>query len=271
MTFFGLQRTGEPTDRGILLESLVAGALGIGCGLVLFPLEASLIGVFLCAFAQMATTEELLERNRVQIYDQGVRPRRANFLLARSLLVLFLGILASYVVAVQLSPADRLDEWFDRQLGEFIGGSITDVHFGTAGDLAARNGLVLFVCFLFALIYRHGGMLLVLAWNASRWGVIFSYIAVRASDQDDVVVWSYLLRTMIAILPHLILEAVAYILAAMSGVFLSKALEKYDVGSVLFTAVVAAVIRLSVISGLILIVAATVEAELAPRLVALLF
>ncbi len=271
MYFFGLSRQGDPSDRHVLVEALAAGALGIGCGLVLFPREASLIGVFLCAFALSLTTEELLDRNATHIYEERLPSRKANAILARSLFVQFFGIFATYIIAVQLAPLDRLDEWFDRQLGEFVGGAITDVRFGTIGELTTRNGLVMVVCFLFALIYRHGGMLLVLAWNASRWGVIFSYIARRAAEDEHVEVWTYLLKTMLCILPHLFLEAVAYILIAMSGVFLSKALEKYELGSDVFNSVLGAVIRIAVVAVFTLFAAAAVEALVAPALVGALF
>ena len=271
MVFFGVRRRGRIRNHLVFAESLLASGLGIVCGLLLFPREASLIGLFLCVFAQTRTVEALLDRNRIEILEKGKDPGQANRAMALSLFVLFLGILITYMVCVQLAPADQLEHWFDRQLGNFIGGSITDVEFGTFSQLIRHNGLVLVVCFLFALIYRHGGMLLVLAWNASRWGVIFSYIARFASvDYGENGVY-YLLRTVAAILPHLALEAVAYILAAMSGVFLSKAFEKYELRSDRFRIVLDACVRIAFASILTLAAAAVVESWVTPLLVAALF
>jgi len=191
--------------------------------------------------------------------------------MATSLFMLFLGIFLAYVIAVQLAPFEELDNWFDRQLGNFMGGSMADVHFADFAGILRRNALVLLVSFLFALFYRHGGMLLVLAWNASKWGVIFSYVARMAARNEDVFLPIYLGRTFVCIIPHLFAEALAYILVAMSGVFLSKGLAKYSLSSKEFTQVGGAVLRIALMAVVILVVAGALEAYLAPVLVTALF
>ena len=62
-----------------------------------------------------------------------------------------------------------------------------------------------------------------------------------------------------------------YILIAMAGVFLSKALEKYEIGTPSFAAVGWAAFRLSVGAITTLATAAAVEAYVAPRLIAAVF
>lgn len=260
-----------PPDRVVLAESVLAVSLGIVAGVLAFGREASVVGVFLTALAQAGTVERLLDRNRAQIWEGGVPPRRANLQLAQSLTVLFLGVFATYVAAVQLTPEERVNAWFERQLGSFLAGSMREVAFGSVSALLERNALVLVACFAVAFVYRHGGMLLVLAWNASRWGVIFSYVARTAALDEGDSVASHLLRTLAAILPHLLFEAVAYVLVAMAGVFLSKALEKYPIGSAPFRQVGRAVGRLVAVGALTLAAAAALEAWVAPRLVAALF
>lgn len=271
MYFFGIHRKGEIRERAVFVEAVAASGMGIACGLALFPREASLIGVFLCAFAQFKTVEALLDRNADQIYDDMMNPYRANWVLAQSLTVLFFGIFLTYIAVVMMAPMDQLDLWFERQLGSFGGSSITDIDWGTPWTLMRRNGLVLVVCFLFALLYQHGGMLLVLAWNASKWGVIFAYLARVGSADAGMSVPGYVARTMAAIVPHLIFEAVAYVLIAMAGVFLSKALQKYPIGSPRFQAVSHAATRIVAFAALALVAAALLEALVAPRLVDLLF
>ena len=266
-----LHSMGPFSGRVLSSYALASTGLGIGCGLLLFPNEASLIGVVLVAFSQARVVEGLLDRNRDEIWGGDVKPGVANRKLAMALLTLFMGVFAAYVAAVQLAPVDSMEHWFDRQLGNFVGGSMLDIHFGTFTELLSRNGLVLVGCFAFALIYRHGGMLLVLAWNASRWGVIFSYIARVASMNPDVDTAGYLGRTMVSILPHLVLEAIAYILVAMSGVFLSKAITKYAISSDEFLQVGTAVLKIAGAAVAILVLAAAVEARLAPVLVDTLF
>ena len=271
-----LDRTAGRKDFGngsIFLQATLGTVLGIGAGFVLFPAEASPIGVFLVALAQHRTVEALLDRNRDEIWGgaEGARGARgANFRLAISLLVFFLGVLVTYSAATLLVPEARLPDLFGRQLGDFDVVSITDVVFDDLGGILGNNVLVMLACFLFSLLYRHGGMLLVLAWNASVWGVIFPYIARTAPDRSAGAV-VYFLKSFVSIFPHLLLEAVGYVLVAMAGVFLSKALQKYELGSPRFTQVAGAVGRLVALSALTLALAGVVEACVAPTLIRFFF
>ena len=261
------------TDFGnghIFLQATLGTVLGIGAGFVLFPAEASLIGVFLVALAQHRTVETLLTRNRDEIWG-GVRtPGDANLRLAVSLLVFFLGVLATYSAATLLVPEARLQSLFGRQLGDFDAISITAVVFDDLSGILGHNLLVMLACFLFSLLYRHGGMLLVLALNASVWGVVFPFIARTAPDRSAGAT-IYFVKSFISIFPHLLLEAVGYVLVAMAGVFLSKALQKYEVGSDRFNQVGLAVGKLSALAAATLALAAAVEAYLAPALISVFF
>jgi len=269
-----LDRISGRKDLGngqIFLQATVGTVLGIGAGFVLFPAEASLIGVFLVALAQHRTVEALLDRNRDEIWGGKRRPMDANFRLALSLLVFFLGVLLTYSAATLLVPESRLMALFERQIGDFDVVSITAVVFDDLGAILGHNILVLLACFLFSLLYRHGGMLLVLAWNASVWGVVFPYIARTAPDLGAGGTVVYFLKSFASIFPHLLLEAVGYVLVAMAGVFISKALQKYEVGSDQFNQVAMAVGKLAVLAGLVVALAGVVEAYVAPALISILF
>jgi uncharacterized membrane protein SpoIIM required for sporulation len=263
--------SGEYGNGIVLLEATVVSILGIGCGFVLFPAEASLIGVFLIAFAQARTVEALLNRNRDEIWGGVYPPFRANYRLALSLFTLFMGILLTYAAVTLMVPEQRLIGLFERQIGDYGGHSITEVVFDNLGGVLAHNAIVMVACFLFSLIYRHGGMLLVLAWNASVWGVVFPYIARTAPDQSAGGAIVYFAKSFASIFPHLLLEAIAYILIAMAGVFLSKALQKYEMGSAKFNQVAMAVARIALLAGVFLVVASIVEALVAPALITALF
>ena len=113
-------------------------------------------------------------------------------------------------------------------------------------------------------------MLLVLAWNASVWGVVFPFIARTAPDQSAGAV-GYFLKSFVSIFPHLLLEAVGYVLVAMAGVFLSKSLQKYEVGSARFNQVAVAAGKLVVLASGMVALGGVVEAVVAPALIGLLF
>lgn len=267
----GFQRDETPRNLVLFAQSLVASAVGIGAGFLLFPAEASLIGVFLVALSQARVVELLLARNRDEIWDRRRPAARANLRLAASLLTVFLGILLTYSAATLLVPAVRLEPLFGRQIGDFGGHSITDVVFDGLPAVLAHNLLVLVVCFLFSLAYRHGGMLLVLAWNASVWGVVFPYIARTAPDRAAGGAGLYFAKTFVCIFPHLLVEAAAYVGIAMAGVFLSKAVQKYGLASAAFRQVLGAAARIALLALGLLVVASVIEALVAPALVRALF
>ena len=260
-----------PSNMRLFLHSILAAAAGITIGFVLFPSEASLIGVFLIAIAQGTTVHALLERNRDEVWNQLISTFRANIRLASGLFVVFLGILFTYAASTLLVPVEQLLPLFDRQIGNFGGHSITDVAFDNFSGILLHNGLVAAACFLFSLLYQHGGMLLVLGWNASVWGVVFAYIARTAPDAGSTGPVVYFLKSFLCIFPHLFLEALAYVLVAMGGVFLSKALGKYKVDSSRFAQVGGAILRVVLTSMALLVLASAVEAVLAPTLVEWLF
>lgn len=235
------------------------------------PPAAGTIGLVLLVVRQMDTVGALLDRNRDDIWVEQRDPRAANLQLARSLLVLFFGVLCAYALAVLLLDADRLEEWFGPQLGAYAHGPLTDVDFGAARDLLAHNGRVMAIAFFFALVYREGGLLFVLGWNASRWGILFSYAALMAHQEGAGSVMGHVVRTMICVLPHLVLEVVAYVLVAMAGVFLHKALRRYQLTSARFARVGRAVLVLVAIAAVALGAAAVAESRLAPWLVDRLF
>lgn len=260
-----------PGDGVLFLQALVSGVVGIGFGFLVFPAEASLIGVFLVTLSQARVVDALLVRNRDAIWDGDERPARANLRLARSLLVLFLGIFVAYTVTTLVTPEAELLALFERQIGDFGGHSIAAVRFDAFPVVLGHNALVMVVSFLCALVYRHGGMLLVLAWNASVWGVVFPYVARTAPDVAAGGPVLYTLATHVCIAPHLLLEASAYLTAAMAGVFLSKAVQKYRLDSPEFRQVTRAVARIAVVALALLGAAAAAESFLAPALVGALF
>ena len=114
-------------------------------------------------------------------------------------------------------------------------------------------------------------MLLVLAWNASTWGAVFSYLSLLASEDPEISLLPYMGKTFFCILPHLVVEAITYVLIAMSGVFLSRAVTKYKILSDEFSQVGEAVLNILVMGAVLLIAASFLEGIWAPWAVELVF
>jgi len=143
--------------------------------------------------------------------------------------------------------------------------------FGSISDILDRNIIVAMGTLVAALIYRHGGVILVLAWNASTWGAVFACVIRMASESQEESLIVYAIQTLIYILPHLITEAVGYILIAMSGVFSLRAITRHSFQSRALLQVGGAVLNILITGFLMLLIAATIEAFWAPHAIQFMF
>ena len=244
---------------GALLRGVLWSAVGFVAAHVFFPGEAPVVAVTLMALGQADYVEALLDRNRAEIYGGQMPARRANLRMARELCGLFLGIFAAYVAAVFLVPSERMGPVFGSLLGEFGGVRLREVDFGEFGVLMQRNLAVLLAGFLVSTLYRHGGILLILAWNAARWGVVLGAVGRLELSAGG----AGAALPVLLVLPHLLFEALAYVLAAMAGAFLGRGALRHKLTSPVFQQVGVAVLVLLLLSGLALIVASAFESNLA--------
>lgn len=243
---------------GAFIRGAVWSTLGLAAAHVVFPGEAPIVSVILIALGQANYVEALLDRNRNEVYGGVLRAREANRRMARELVGLFLGIFAAYTLAVFVVKEAHLEQAFGSMLGEFYGTRLSQVDFGTFGLLMQRNLAVLLAGFLISLLYRHGGILLILAWNAARWGVVLGCVGRREVEAGGLGAG----LAVSVVLPHLVFEALAYVLAAMAGAFLGRSLLRHKVGSPTFNNVGIAVLSLLGLSVVTLAVASAFEASL---------
>ncbi len=256
----------------LFLFSIAASILGIAASLILFPQEASIISVFLASFTLLALVNKLFDINRQEIWGNITTPFQANKKLGLSLLIIFIGIMLGYGLYTLILDPEKIRSLFARQLGSYkdVGCifSLSDIDFGTFGQLLKHNLTVLLVVLLFSLFYRSGGILLIIAWNASAWGVIFSYIARGAMQFVGVKRGLItLLISYASVFLHLVTESAGYILCAMTGFFLSKACVKYFNDTAKLLRVTRAALLIFILSILLIILSALIESQLTPKII----
>lgn len=141
-------------------------------------------------------------------------------------MALFCGIYLTYTAYAFLMALSGMPvvTVFGEQLAPEVGG----LHGGAAsmGELflriATNNWWVLFACFLLALIAGNASIFFIV-WNASAWGTIFGFRAVEAAIHGGAFgPWVNLFIILIITLPHVFLEGLAYIIAAVSGGIMSE-------------------------------------------------
>jgi hypothetical protein len=108
---------------------------------------------------------------------------------------------------------------------------------------------------------------LAVAWNASVWGATFGVLARRFGAEASISVAEAYLRVMAACGVHMLLEAAAYTMAGLAGVFLSKGLLQYALDSAPMAAIVETVGVMLLVGFGVVVAGAVWEAQLAPVLV----
>lgn len=222
---------GTPRTVQLFGEGIAVALFGTAFAWWLFPDEVSLIAVFLAAITTSDSIERVLTWNRDAIFDRGVRPLRANLTLALKLLGMFLGCVVGFSALGLALPLELVEQLFSHQLQAATEQSFPTLHFGSAVGLGLNNLYVLLFFFAIALPFQQGGVMLAIAWNASVWGSTFSVLARHWSLEGGPSVVHAWLRVMAACTPHMALEAAAYTLAGLAGVFVSKAFHKHALDS----------------------------------------
>jgi uncharacterized membrane protein SpoIIM required for sporulation len=195
----------------------IAAALSTVIALVVgahyFPTVRVMATAALIALSLTTLTQRHLDENRVAIWELKHSPYHANFRLAVYFLKIFTAI---FIVSCVFDLVDageiRPHEWqMPRYRNDFA-------------SLFAHNCGVLLACALLALVYGSGALTLVLTWNALNWSESLIPVLVQSAEGD-----ASRLVQVILLLPHLVCEVLAYVLAGMVGVFLGKAIMRYTV------------------------------------------
>ncbi|MFT4325978.1 MAG: stage II sporulation protein M [Candidatus Woesearchaeota archaeon] len=191
----------EKSHHAVFLGFMYA-ILGILIAGILFPHDVGIMSVVFTTIL-LTHTIHIIIRDKEHHLRKNITP---------FLLWLFGGVfIANFLIGLNLSQSE-LFELFRQQLvaSGIVSKSATYFHTASFYTILTSNIRVLLVCFLISILFGAGGAI-ILAWNASVWGVAMSF----------------LLRTqglfVIGIIPHLMLEALAYVFATIAGNLISEA------------------------------------------------
>ncbi len=218
---------------------VVYSVIGIIIASILFPGDPALVAV---ALTSMLLLPELYKIFDIEERQESMEKKvsftslwKADANVVRIYIFLFLGILLVYSVGTIILPTLQTNSLFREQLeirfGQgFSGNAILGTTFNgnLFMSLLSNNFLVMLACFILALLAGDGAIFLI-TWNASVWGAIFGITAKNAAlfaGREPFLLFAII---MLIVFPHMILEAVCYFLAAISGSVISKdvLLEKF--------------------------------------------
>ncbi len=221
----------EKKGRYAFILGIVYSIIGILISSVLFPGDPALVAV---AFTSLLLLPELYkifsieERQERMEQKAGIRALwRDDRDVIKIYIFLFLGILLVYSVGTMTMPEMQTNSLFREQLeirfgqgftGQAMGGIFSS---GLFWALLSNNFLVLLACFIMGLLTGDGAIFLI-TWNASVWGTIFGVTAKGAGLFAGKHPFLFFGIIMLVVFPHMMIEAISYFLAAISGSVISK-------------------------------------------------
>lgn len=223
----------ERKEWSAFFLAIIYSTLSIIIARWLFPANSGIVSVIFVSIFLLPYFETILKREERQI----LKDKRKNFwqLIKDNLdgievyYYLFFGIYLTFMAYAFIAPSFGFDigSVFREQLS--LAGIRGGATFGMGTFLAIlfNNWWVLLACFLIALIAGDGAIFFIV-WNASTWGTIFGYRALIAGANTGESAAVMLLIIVLITLPHVFIEASAYILAAFSGGLLSDQFDKIE-------------------------------------------
>ncbi len=242
--------------------------LGIGSALLLFPKQPGLAAVAFTSLLSLPSLNRLLTVEE----KQAARERRFDltdpFKNHRDIfgvyIFLFIGVMLIFSIFSIILPGIATNEIFAEQIDAVgIAGSAID---GNGFASIFSNNLIVFLFALIASFIYGSGSIFIIIWNASVWGVVFGVIAREAATIANFNPFAYFFLTMIVVTPHLVAEASAYIMAAISGGIVSKAVIMEKIFSERFTKIIQDALVIFFIAVILLIIAAFIETSITDKL-----
>ena len=198
--------------------------------------------------------------------------RVANIRLALNLSMLFLGVAIGYALLplfMGVTNYSNLVYGADELLSNERS-TLAYMHFHNVAEIWLHNIRIFTVFLLVGLIFRYLGILFVIIYNASLWGLLYAGAMEGSLFAEKTSVWQTM-GFILSMMPHLICEIAAYVIAAMAGVFFARLISRYRLLSPKLVPIARSILFLVGIGLLVLTAAALLEGLVAGYLSDLIF
>ncbi len=248
------------------LLGLIYTIIGIISAKILFPDYLGIVSVAFASILILPSINNLLE-DTVNIAALERKPGIISFLkdnryLMKIYFFLFCGIFVAFAAFAMLSSS-QISGFFEQQAGILAvskGSRYSQVDFSSI----LSNNLVFLLFCLFASILYGGGAVFILSWNAFLWGTVFGSIAREYSAISILNPVTVLVISMVTVIPHMVMEVLAYIFAAISGGLFSVAIGSETFFSQRFNNIISNASIIFVIAIIFIVAGAFLESNILP-------
>jgi hypothetical protein len=233
--------------------------------------EAGLVGLSLASAAMVPRFNTILATNRERIWAAPGTGRAANTQSAISGISIFGGMFLGFLLMAIFAESGGFKEDFAfilKETGFKPGDILSPERFALGYEVIVHNLFVLVALAILALLYRSLGTMIALGWNASVWAITFA-LFIQGGSGGDTSQFLHTVIVIVAVMPHLIVEALGYVIGALSGVFLSRGIMRYEYSDPRLRRVLTAVLVLAGVSVALIIVGGLMEINYAPRVLGL--
>ena len=255
-------------DGLLFVEALILTLISVYAVRLIGVPEPGLIGIVLASAAMTPRLNQILELNRARIWSGEGNGRRVNLASMISGLSLFSGMCVAFmIIGIASSDAVLIKDFnfIVTRIQLDTNTVLSPERFSQGVSSFQHNLSVLITLALMSFVYRSLGAMFALGWNAGVWGVTIVLFmgGGRDTELNTVVDGTMIL---IAIIPHLIVEAASYLIGALAAIFLSRGLTIYRLNDTRLNRVMSAVGVLAILSVGLLVSGALLE-NYFPRLV----
>ena len=255
-------------DGLLFVEALILTLISVYAVRLIGVPEPGLIGIVLASAAMTPRLNQILELNRARIWSGEGNGRRVNLASMISGLSLFSGMFVAFMaIGIASSDAVLLKDFnfIVTRIQLDTNTVLSPERFSQGVSIFQHNLSVQITLALMSFVYRSLGAMFALGWNAGVWGVTIVLFMGGGRDTElNTVVYGTMI--LIAIIPHLIVEAASYLIGALAAIFLSRGLTIYRLNDTRLNRVMSAVGVLAILSVGLLVSGALLE-NYFPRLV----
>lgn len=255
------------SSLNIILLGVIYAFIGTFSALLLFPNYVSIMSFAFTSILLIPSISYLLQKEENIVAKERHFSIRVLFKdhkdIMRLYLLVFLGIFLAYCAIGVFTSNAYVENFFGAQLKVAgIAGKATEMG-GLFVSILLNNILVLVICFVLSLAYGSGSIIFIV-WNASVWGVVFGYFIRQAAVIAQTNPFVYFWKMFMPFLPHMLTEAASYIVAAIMGGVIAKAIIREKIFSRQFYHILTDGLLLALFGFVLVIVAGMIEVYVFP-------
>lgn len=245
-----------------LILGFICTIIGLITAKLIFPSSIGLMSIYFTTILLVPSISKLLkEQENVEAGEKNFSLKtifKDHKMIFKTYLLLFLGIFLAYSFMTIITPSNIILNMFSTQLKVAgITGKAIEQN-ALFFSILKNNLIVFFACLALSFFYGAGAVVF-LTWNASVWGVVFSFFIVQSAlGQGSNPVIEFF-KGIGPFLPHMITEALSYVGAAIVGGIVSKMILSEKISSPNFNKVLKTSSILLAFSIIIVVIAGIIE------------